>query len=127
MIPSCIQTIDSWLPFTSYMGLPSYGGGKKQQKGIPMPKKNMGWVVYGKKNCSFCVNACSWFELNQISYRYYDIDKFISEKRIQNINEVYEYLGKKRIKNHKTVPLIFYNGVFIGGYTDLLVWMKQHK
>jgi len=139
-----IQTTTSWLPFILNHSknqfewleqLPvsnkKWSGGKFKVKrrgvGIPIPKKNMGWVIYGSKQCSFCVNAKTWFDYRQIPVHYYDIDELIENKFIQDREDLFKRLGEDRIKDQKTIPIIFYKRELIGGYTDLLIYAKNNQ
>lgn len=65
-------------------------------------------VVIGRSNCPFCEKAVSLLFHKNISYLYL------------SVNEVPDIL--QDIKNeykHKTVPMVFINKEFVGGFDDL--------
>ena len=82
---------------------------------FPFPSKNSGWVVYGAEWCKYCKNAVTLLGKSDVSFVYYDIN-IISIGGTDNLT----YNLKPLIGDYNTIPIIFYNDVFIGGYTDLL-------
>lgn len=64
--------------------------------------------LYTWSNCPFCIRAKKLLEAKGISYTDHNIDNNDEKK-----NELYQQT------NQKTVPFIFINGEFIGGYTEL--------
>lgn len=74
-----------------------------------LPSKD-GIYIYIKPECPYCVNAKNL--LNEKSVQFIEVD-------ISNNNDLHKKL--KAITNqHSTVPYIFINGQFIGGYSQLL-------
>ncbi len=69
----------------------------------------MGFIVIGRESCSFCRAAIDLLKLKKKSYEFHDIN---------SINKKGE-LWSKKPKSHTTVPIIFYEGIFIGGFTEL--------
>lgn len=68
-------------------------------------------IIYGKKNCPSCKAAVQLCDTKQLDYEYHDID----EEKITA-----EYLIEKSgISNLKSVPQIWSNRMYIGGYTQL--------
>jgi len=120
------------LPVLNFAYSPMSGGGsspkpaRRRGVGIPTPKKNMGWVLYGSKSCPFCVNAKTWFDYNKIPVKYYDVDELLEKGLIDDRADLFRRLGSDRIGSMNTIPIIFYKGELIGGYTDLLLWEKEH-
>jgi glutaredoxin 3 len=69
--------------------------------------------MYSKQNCGYCVKAKTWFKSKNISYK--EIDLSIEENRnefIKNIMPDYP--------NAKTVPQIFVNDIYVGGFDNLM-------
>jgi glutaredoxin 3 len=66
-------------------------------------------VIYTKNNCSFCEKAKSL--LTELNLEYV-------EKDVSNTETKLELL--MRVPDARTVPQIFINEVYIGGYTELL-------
>ncbi|MGE0525591.1 MAG: glutaredoxin domain-containing protein [Bdellovibrionales bacterium] len=66
-------------------------------------------VIYSKKLCPYCVRAKEFFKQKNIVFE--EIDLTDNYDEIENL--------KKRT-GHMTMPQIFIDDVFIGGYTDLV-------
>lgn len=66
-------------------------------------------TIYSTKSCPYCVRAKSYFAENGLEFDEIDLTNKFSE-----IDKIKNETG------HKTVPLIFVNGQFIGGYTDMI-------
>ena len=87
------------------------------------------YTIYGKKNCDYC-DKIKEFLLNKYKktnkniVRYFDIDKLIQKKIIKNYREFKERM-KPFIYNHNTVPIIFINDEFIGGYDSFMGVIKN--
>lgn len=66
-------------------------------------------LIYSKQYCPYCVRAKDFFKQKGIAFKEVDLtDDFESLERLKNKT------------NHLTVPQIFIDDVFIGGYTDLI-------
>lgn len=88
---------------------------KRQKK---MPKKTNSsffYTVYSKKNCSFCDKAINYL---------LDNDHHV---KVKKIDEEIVYLKEMREKapNMRTMPVIFRNDQLIGGYSDLIEFLKN--
>lgn len=66
-------------------------------------------VIYSKENCVYCTKAKRFLDEKNISYTVEMMD-----------NRPEELAKLKQETGHMTVPQIFINGTFIGGYTDLV-------
>ena len=87
------------------------------------------YTIYGKKDCEYCDKIKEFFakyikKTRKIIVRYYDIDELIQKKIIKNYREFQEKM-KPFIYNHKTVPIIFFNDQFVGGYDDFIELYKK--
>lgn len=66
-------------------------------------------MIYTKNLCPYCVRAKEFFRQNKIVFNEIDLtDNFDEIDRL------------KKETGHMTIPLIFVNGVFVGGYTDMI-------
>ena len=81
---------------------------------FPYPLKKDEWTIYGADWCGFCKAAVDLLNHKKIEYVYHDVDNLNGF----NKNDVKKLLAESTT-NHKTIPIIFRNGVFLGGYTDL--------
>lgn len=66
-------------------------------------------LIYTTEYCPYCVRAKSYFKQNNLAFE--EVDLTNKPKEIEEI---------KTKTGHRTVPLIFVNDAFIGGYTDLM-------
>lgn len=76
--------------------------------------------IYTKPDCQYCVKAKELFEKQGVSYVEYIISPGFGEKTLSK-NQIYvtrEMLLEK-IPSAKTVPQIWLEGSYIGGYTEL--------
>ena len=69
--------------------------------------------IYSKSNCSYCVMAKNYFESKGIDYTLHDAEDIGIFKQLLVRNPA-----------ARTMPQIFINNELIGGYTDLLEWLK---
>jgi glutaredoxin len=74
--------------------------------------------IYTKEACTYCVQAKKLFESKGMEYTEYYIDINTREKLVE---ELTLRLGVQP----RTVPQIFIDGQAIGGYTELVTWMKN--
>ena len=79
-------------------------------------RQNMQVIIYVREGCVYCKMAKDLLLENKITYEAIDLD---SNPELQ----------KKLIEKTKqtTVPYIFINNKFIGGYNDLLKLKKENK
>ena len=72
--------------------------------------------IISKPNCAFCDSAKSLFKRNNISYT-----ESVLERDIKREVIIESY------PNARTFPIITYNGVYIGGYTELVKFISEHS
>jgi glutaredoxin len=70
-------------------------------------------VIYTKKSCTYCEEAKSLLELKNIEYRELEVT------RPEVLDQLLELVPEA-----KTVPQIFIEGTYIGGYTELVEHLK---
>lgn len=71
------------------------------------------YTVYGKATCPFCDKAKELLQQHNLEIDYRDVgDSEVKQELLNLYSEA------------KTVPQIFTNGVRIGGYTDLVEYLK---
>ena len=73
--------------------------------------------VYSTTFCPYCVRAKQLLERKGVAYTEINLDKEEPEVRLE--------LKKKT--NHRTVPQIFINDQFIGGFDQLYALEKEGK
>jgi glutaredoxin len=79
-------------------------------------------VIYGRHSCPYCLGALEFLKKTPTLYKkviFVDIEgepsKFFSKSNLLSILNSNEKTFKKE---HTTVPMVFDNGVFVGGSTD---------
>jgi glutaredoxin len=68
--------------------------------------------VFGRPDCSFCRKAKEALEAKNIEFKFYNLDTLEG----RNAFAPYAMLVPA---SHKTVPIIFIDAQFIGGFSDL--------
>ena len=80
-----------------------------QKKECPLPPKK-GIIIYGAKWCKWCNEARKYLDEKNKKYDYVDIDTVKNyQKNIFPLTDNYRY-----------IPVIFIDGKFIGGYSELV-------
>lgn len=72
------------------------------------------FTVYTKSGCPFCVKAKDLLLAKNFVFEIVECDEYLSN----NKEEFLEFIKKSAGKEHKTFPMVFRAGCFIGGYTE---------
>lgn len=82
------------------------------------------YILFFDYYCGYSVAALNFLKNNNLSYKGYEISK--SEGGIASLltylNNNKDLLGYN--PNHTTKPIIFLNGKFIGGFSDLMKYSQ---
>ena len=78
----------------------------------------MGYTIYTKDNCPWCVRAKKLLNDHKIDYEELHIPRDLSREEFYVIVESND--------TTKTVPKVFCDGNLIGGYEDLAEWIDNH-
>jgi glutaredoxin len=90
---------------------------------IPQPLVS-GFTVYSKSDCSYCDKVKKLLEEGKTEVKLVNCDEFLLADKPAFLKEI-ETLAKKE---HKTFPMVFLNGQFLGGFTETLkVVMKMEE
>ena len=73
-------------------------------------------VIYTQDMCGYCVAAKEEFETRKWKYTSHNI------KHTDNYDNL-----KELLPNVKTVPQIWIENEHIGGYDELMVWLKEQQ
>ena len=86
--------------------------------------KNTNFIVYGAghNNCKYCTKAIELLINTKKKYCYINM-KTLPNKKITLIQKFI----KNTTNNYQYIPVIFYNGVFIGGYDDLKIFLDRYQ
>lgn len=81
------------------------------------PDNTIEWLIYGAEDCINCSNTKKALDCLEFKYTYIDIGK----KENGDFARFFDFFWSNNIinKEHKTIPVIFNYGKFIGGYTQL--------
>jgi glutaredoxin len=82
------------------------------------------YVIFYVKECPYCQNALALLEKSGVNCKGYNIHDIKGDMLalLSVLNTNANEIGFD--KGHKTKPIIFYNGKFIGGYTELANILK---
>lgn len=80
-----------------------------------------GITVVGAENCPYCVKAKNVLKTSGMKFIYIDLDSYGNRK---------EYVAQMRAtglipESAKTIPMIFVDGKYIGGYIELNKYLDQ--
>lgn len=72
--------------------------------------------IYGTKVCPYCVRA-----KNLVNRKDWELKEYKVDERTELREEMISRAGQEV----KTVPQIFVNGTYVGGYTDFVDWLDH--
>ncbi len=70
------------------------------------------WLVFGRPNCLWCEKAMDLLDDQTIEYR----STLVEEHRLQLVDNGFT-----------TVPQIWHNGQYVGGYDDLVKYLNNRR
>ena len=73
-------------------------------------------TIYYRSTCPYCQKALAYIKKKRISCVYRDIDDYGGKDNVFGVLK----REKRMPRTFNTVPAIFENGTFIGGYTELM-------
>ena len=72
--------------------------------------------IYGTKVCPYCVRA-----KNLVNRKDWELKEYKVDERTELREEMIARAGQEV----RTVPQIFVNGTYVGGYTDFVDWLDH--
>ena len=72
------------------------------------------YIIYSKPSCGYCLQARDLLEQNKLEFEYKQLGTHYS---LQEFMELFPYA--------RTFPMIVKDGECIGGYSDLVEYLKQ--
>ena len=72
------------------------------------------YTIYSKSNCSFCMQAKELLEQNNLDFEYLQLGTHYNLDVLMTL-----------APNAKSLPQVFKDGVLVGGYSDLVEYLKQ--
>jgi len=86
---------------------------------FPIPDTS-GFVVYGKTGCKFCDRVKALLSEYQHEYKYINCDEYIVHR-----DAFREFIYGVAGVHHRTFPIVFLYGKFIGGYIETVHLMSS--
>ena len=77
-----------------------------------------GYTIYTKSTCKYCVQVKEFLAGEKIVE--INVDEYLKEARTEFLRFIQHRIGGGGGggKEYTTFPMVFHNGIFIGGYTD---------
>jgi len=73
-------------------------------------------IIYSKPDCSVCVKAKQFMEGADIEYSEYNV----------GLDILWETVQARAPVESTTVPQIWIDGKYVGGYTELVKWYSEN-
>jgi glutaredoxin len=89
---------------------------------FPEPTSN-GFFVYSKTKCSYCDKVKQLFNSNQYSYTEIICDDYLLDEKIKE--SFLSFIQLLTNREYRTFPIVFKDGVFIGGFTDTREYIER--
>ena len=83
-----------------------------------------GFTIYSKKKCKYCDMVTDLLEANRIHYIVTKCDQYLEEDVVDDFLDAMERLTGKSVSKF---PIVFKNGVFIGGYKETKEAVEKSK
>ena len=80
-------------------------------------------IIYGGAACPNCIKAKQAVELLNLSYNYIDI----GSKELGEWATFFDDPKNKIPSSHRSVPIIFINDEFLGGYSQLCTYLNNYE
>lgn len=82
----------------------------------------MYYTVYGKQDCNYCKKALQLLQSEMLEFGYYDI---LADQQVYKLMQ--DAVEKATGRFAETVPQIFVDGEYVGGYTELAASFEAKK
>lgn len=85
------------------------------------------YIIFYSSWCGYSQRALEFLRSNNLPYKGYSIDKIKNglEHLLKRLGTNYELTNFQQ--DHRTRPIVFHNGKFVGGYTELVDYAKNRK
>jgi len=89
---------------------------------VPHPA-NDSYTIYSKSGCLNCTKAKVLLQNEKPQLLYVDCDEFLLENKQEFLDQMKILIGRE----YRTFPMIFKNGIFLGGYMEAKKAYDQNK
>lgn len=73
-----------------------------------------GFIIYSKSGCINCLDVKRFLKQKNFLFEEINCDDYLLDNRDQFLT----FIENITNKNHKTFPIVFYDGKFIGGFDN---------
>jgi len=73
-----------------------------------------GYTIYSKDGCHYCIKAKVLLANPTPKAYIIECDDYLEHNKEDFLNFIKDCIGRE----YRTFPMIFHNGIFIGGYTE---------
>jgi glutaredoxin len=81
------------------------------------------YIVYTKSNCKYCSNVKELLKDYKPEPFYINCDTVLSNKKEDFLDFIKRIAGVE----HRTFPIVFYNGKIVGGFTETKVFYEKNN
>lgn len=83
------------------------------------------WIIFYREGCPYCDRARDKLRTSEVKYKAYDINKDIGGKNVL-LKALTDHKDEINFDTtHTTVPIVFYNKIFIGGSDKLIELLNK--
>jgi glutaredoxin len=86
-----------------------------------MEPLNKGFTIYTKSGCQNCTKTKKFLQEKNFSFTLIDSDNYLIEEK----DNFLSFIKNKSNSDHKTFPIIFHDGIFIGGYQKTVMFIDK--
>ena len=87
---------------------------------IKSPSKT-NFTVYSKTGCKFCNYVKNLLMQYNFTFNEINCDSYLNENKTFFLNYIENISGTA----YKTFPMVFYNGEFVGGFTETKIFIEK--
>ena len=80
-----------------------------------------GFTIYSKSGCPNCLKVKAYLKQKNLIFTVINCDEYIIEDRDNFLSFIKEHAGQEV----KTFPIIFYDGKFIGGFNETVIFSDK--
>jgi glutaredoxin len=93
------------------------------QTKFPLPNVSDIWTIYSINPCPYCRKAKELLTTQGEKFALINCNDYKKNNR----EEFLQFICDLTQTEHKTFPIIFHEGKFIGGYDKLCIYYEDHK
>jgi glutaredoxin len=82
-----------------------------------------GFTIYSKSGCPFCIKVKNFLIEEKLDYNYINCDDYLIDYKEEFLFFIQQKIGK----NVTLFPMIFHNGIYIGGYEYTKIHVEKMK